>query len=647
MNNNTPLVSVVVPTYNRARVLPRAIQSALSQEYDDFEVIVVDDGSADDTETVVRDTMNRDSRVRYIKQKNSGVSAARNTGVKAARGGYIAFLDDDDELMPCFLRETVSRLLFLPSDIGAVGTYMVLEDQYGWKSYSSPPAEPFWNCIVGSGWLFRKEVFFERGIWFDEEMRGHEDWEFSIRFRQRYAISVIRLPLRKHILTFPNFHATPVSLSSDRLRDYTYFKKFLEKHFQKFEAVGKKAVAVVSLRAGVMFAQAGKMEEARVWFLRSWHTGRSFQGGFYWALSCFGFRPSALVYFMKDRIMRFLRVFIFNRFDASAVSFVPARPIMNNNILASIVIPTYNRAHLLPPLIAHLSLQTYKNLEVVIVNDGSVDNTEDVLRDLSAKYPFLHYVSVKNSGLAAGRNTGVKNSRGEIIFFTDDDDEIYPVLLEEVVNKFATEPPNIGAVSTYLLSQDGYGMVSSGKPSAEPFWNCLVGNGWAVRREVFEHGIWFDESMKTSEDWDFGFRLRKQYGVDVITKVLRKHFFVIPRPNKIFTSLSSNKPQEYIFLKKFFDRHLQDFRAAGRRATALLFYQVGLFAGLAGEIEEARKMLWQSICARPTPKNIIYFIFSCAGFKFFAHFDFLRNKFMRFLRAKFISRTAYIHLFIK
>src|ERR1700722_8506374 len=89
-----PKVSVVIPTYNRAATVPRAIESVLAQTVTDLEVIVVDDGSSDDTGKVLREMFG--DRIRYYSQANQGASVARNKGVEEARGEWIAFLDSDD-----------------------------------------------------------------------------------------------------------------------------------------------------------------------------------------------------------------------------------------------------------------------------------------------------------------------------------------------------------------------------------------------------------------------------------------------------------------------------------------------------------------------------------------------------------------------
>jgi glycosyltransferase involved in cell wall biosynthesis len=94
-------VSVIIPTFNRARLLAEAIQSSLGQRgVPELEVIVVDDGSSDDTRSCVRHVQEGDTRLQYVYQKNRGPSAARNTGLRNATGEFVQFLDSDDLLLP-------------------------------------------------------------------------------------------------------------------------------------------------------------------------------------------------------------------------------------------------------------------------------------------------------------------------------------------------------------------------------------------------------------------------------------------------------------------------------------------------------------------------------------------------------------------
>src|SRR5262245_61054408 len=93
--STVPAISVILPTYNRAALLPRAVQSAIAQTYQNFELIIVDDGSTDDTPTIIRTFT--DPRIVGVRRSHAGAAAAENAGLARARGQFIGFLDDDDE----------------------------------------------------------------------------------------------------------------------------------------------------------------------------------------------------------------------------------------------------------------------------------------------------------------------------------------------------------------------------------------------------------------------------------------------------------------------------------------------------------------------------------------------------------------------
>jgi GT2 family glycosyltransferase len=125
-----PLVSVIVPTFNRAYCLGRTLDSALAQTYRAVEVLVIDDGSTDETAELVRTRSAQDARLRYFYQDNRGVSAARNHGLRVAEGEFVAFLDSDDIWKPWKLELQVACLVLRP-DVGMVWTDMEAVDPEG------------------------------------------------------------------------------------------------------------------------------------------------------------------------------------------------------------------------------------------------------------------------------------------------------------------------------------------------------------------------------------------------------------------------------------------------------------------------------------------------------------------------------------
>jgi glycosyltransferase involved in cell wall biosynthesis len=124
-NSDRPVFSVIIPTYNRAHVITRAIQSVLEQTFSNFELIIVDDGSTDQTDAVIG-SINH-PRLRYIRQENKGVSAARNAGVALAHGQYVTFLDSDDEVLPEWLANLAQVFQAGQAGIVCVGSKVIIE----------------------------------------------------------------------------------------------------------------------------------------------------------------------------------------------------------------------------------------------------------------------------------------------------------------------------------------------------------------------------------------------------------------------------------------------------------------------------------------------------------------------------------------
>lgn len=137
MSNNQPLVSVIIPSFNRADTVVLAIQSALDQEVPSIEVIVIDDGSSDHTQQAVSGLHH--PAVKFLRQKNSGANVARNRGIEAATGAYIALLDSDDTFLPGHLARSVAHLRANPSS--AVFAKIIVDRGHG-NTFLKPPRAP-------------------------------------------------------------------------------------------------------------------------------------------------------------------------------------------------------------------------------------------------------------------------------------------------------------------------------------------------------------------------------------------------------------------------------------------------------------------------------------------------------------------------
>ena len=127
---NTPKISVIIPTYNRANLIKNTIKGVINQTYTDWELLIVDDGSTDNTKEIVKELMSKDIRIKYFYQENCGCpSGPRNLGINKAIGEYIAFLDSDDEWLPTKLEKQLS--IFENSNnpkLGIVACYAYIKD---------------------------------------------------------------------------------------------------------------------------------------------------------------------------------------------------------------------------------------------------------------------------------------------------------------------------------------------------------------------------------------------------------------------------------------------------------------------------------------------------------------------------------------
>lgn len=180
-----PEVSVIIPTYNSGRYVTEAVNSVLRQSFDDFEVIVIDDGSTDDTQSV----MSRyGSPVRYIRQENSGVSRARNRGIEESRGRYVAFLDADDTWLPNKLEKQITAIRNQQSYRACYSAFLVVDSRLtpldvNHSKRCSTALEDlllYGNVVGTPGTVLCERALFDKGA-FDPELSQCADWDMWVR----------------------------------------------------------------------------------------------------------------------------------------------------------------------------------------------------------------------------------------------------------------------------------------------------------------------------------------------------------------------------------------------------------------------------------------------------------------------------------
>jgi len=227
-----------------------------------------------------------------------------------------------------------------------------------------------------------------------------------------------------------------------------------------------------------------------------------------------------------------------------------------NNPIVSVVIPTYNRAEFITRSVKSALKQTIKNIEVIVVDDGSTDNTNQVISNINDER--LRFIKLfENKGAPAARNIGLKNSKGQYICFLDSDDEILPSKLEkqlEVFNNLKEKKSIVYCGFYYIYSKTNEAVKEFIPKEKGDIYNKIIENNCVgsptplIHRECFEKSGLFDESLESCQDWDMWIRLSKHFKFEFIPDCLAKVYI---HGNQISTNLKTKIAAREKILQKY------------------------------------------------------------------------------------------------
>ncbi len=272
-------VSVILPTYNRAHLVARAVQSVLSQTYRDFELVVVDDASDDNTRDVL--SQFTDQRLCYIRHpERRGAAAARNTGIDVSQGEYIAFQDSDDEWLPEKLAQQLKMIMQAGPETGVI--YCRFQRVYeGKRSYypsvlrtgiSHLPlatrklSGELYLALLQGNWITTqtalvRRVCFEQSGSFDPQLKRFQDWDLWLRLAQYYRFGYLG-----HVLVRTYF--SPDSLSADSDTLIPAFERLIRKHATGTR-LGRYLVAQYWYALGSYACREGQRNQGVYHFIRA------------------------------------------------------------------------------------------------------------------------------------------------------------------------------------------------------------------------------------------------------------------------------------------------------------------------------------------------------------------------------------------
>lgn len=274
-------ISVIMPTFNRAFTLTRSIDSVLDQSYTNFELIIVDDGSTDDSFDVIRGYL-KDPRVRYIRlSTNKGAQAARNVGIKSATGEYIAFLDSDDEWVPEKLQIQVKKINGATPLRVIHGGAFVFKEETGEKKRGNLPKLQGWvykELLEKPGPLLQcilaPKACFEHIGYLDECVPSWQEWDTSIELSKHYDFVYCDEPLAIYHL-----HERD-TISNDKQRSADGWGYIVTKHQDEILAqLGRKVLSRHYLCVCELYEEASNKRNVIKFLLKSFFTAPYYRLG--------------------------------------------------------------------------------------------------------------------------------------------------------------------------------------------------------------------------------------------------------------------------------------------------------------------------------------------------------------------------------
>lgn len=245
-------VSVIITAYNREKLIPRAIQSTLNQTYKNLEILIIDDGSIDNTKKIVEEFIKKDHRIKYFYKENGGFSSAANLGIKMSTGEYISFLDSDDEWLPGKVEKSICAFNS-NANIGIVACEMIMvkdeeekimnfkeKENYGVKNFIKNS-----DCLIPSVLTIRKTSLGD--TLFDENIRISCDTDFIIACLLKMQIFLIKKPLVRYYV-----HGSNNSIFIEPKKQIVLAKEYeqiLEKHSSFFNE-DKKTKSIMLRKTG-------------------------------------------------------------------------------------------------------------------------------------------------------------------------------------------------------------------------------------------------------------------------------------------------------------------------------------------------------------------------------------------------------------
>ena len=403
-------ISIIVPVYNVEPYLRQCLDSILGQTFTNFEVLLINDGSPDSSGDICREYVAKDSRFHYFEKENGGLSDARNYGIERAQGEYLTFIDSDD-----FVNEKHLENLFLASrltnadiTIGGFsrfenGTFWLYQDHFSSDSlvsFTSAQAiqhldsmfdVPFLNFSIVCGKLFKRDLFkelrFQYGKYAEDQFII---WKLYLKARSIYTFNVDSYVYRINNTGMSSVFSLKHLDYIDALEERIKFTKDID---------GIDIGLSFNMYRYVLKRNLDQLEEHQ---------------------------------FLDEASQIRRKLELAEREEYPFLFDESYSDMGGPKELISIIVPIYNVESYLRMCFDSIEHQTYSNIEVLLINDGSPDSSGEICQEYVARDSRFRYFEKENGGLSDARNYGIERSNGMYLTFVDSDDWVEPTYIDDM-----------------------------------------------------------------------------------------------------------------------------------------------------------------------------------------------------------------------
>ena len=479
---NKPRVTLVIPVYKGKKYMKEAIDSALAQTYENLEILVINDGSPDDgaTDKIAR---SYGDKIKYILKENGGVSSVLNLAIKEMSGEYFSWLSQDDVYCPNKVEEDIKYLMenkllgkkvILYSDYELINKNSKIISQ-GIKDHKMLEEKPEYallrGAVNGITMLIPKKAFEECGE-FDEKLSCAQDYDMWYRMMQK-GYKFVHIP---KVLAKTRLHSNQDTNTNPKVvvEGNNFWINMIEDIPTKTK---------IKLE-GSEYSYYYEMAE----FLKS------------------------TTYKIAEKHCRDKYLELENKIKETI-----------KDTKVSVIIPFYNRIPLVIRAVTSVLNQTHKNYEVLLVNDGSVDDMSE-LKELVKKHKNIKLINVKpNKGASNARNVGMDNAKGDFVAFLDSDDAFEPKKLEVQLLKMILTNSKVSHTSYNRDINGNVSYINSGVKSGNMIpkliCSCQIATPTVMieRKYLEDNKFRFDSNLVIGEDTCFWLTIlikEKLLGID-------------------------------------------------------------------------------------------------------------------------------------